>query len=112
LLDYLPVDKEFQEDIMRQKRDEYSALVQHFFGDFTAATVQNMLKEAKKKTADQDAPALSNFNEFERKNFKQIKIDVQRTQPTLEAFRAPQVQAMMIRVLFIWAVQHKTIGYV
>ena len=56
------------------------------------------------KAKDQDAPALSNFDEFERKNFKQIKIDVQRTQPTLEAFRAPQVQAMMIRVLFIWAV--------
>ena len=63
-----------------------------------------MLKEAKMKAKDQDAPALSNFDEFERKNFKQIKIDVQRTQPTLEAFRAPQVQAMMIRVLFIWAV--------
>ena len=90
LLDYLPIDKDFQDAILKQKREEYNALVLHYFGDFTAGTVQNMLKEAKQsKMKDQDAPAFANFNEFERKNFKQIKIDVQRTQPTLEAFRAP-----------------------
>lgn len=30
----------------------------------------------------------------------------------MEAFRAPQVQSMMIRILFIWAVRHPASGYV
>ena len=116
---------------MQRKREEYYEIVRNYFGDFTVNSVQNLLQQDRKsmdgsdksplKSDDEDATGLApsklssasiSLSEFEKKNFKQIKIDVLRTQPSMEAFRAPQVQSMMIRILFIWAVRHPASGYV
>jgi len=48
----------------------------------------------------------------EIKNFKQIKIDVYRTQPKIKIFASQLFQTMMIRLLFIWSMRSPATDYV
>lgn len=48
---------------------------------------------------------------FEEINYKQIIIDVKRTNPG-EAFASKIVKDMLTRTLFVWAFKHPTCGYV
>lgn len=45
-------------------------------------------------------------------NFRQIKIDVIRTQPEVNLFSLQPLQTMMIRILFIWSMRHPASAYV
>lgn len=49
---------------------------------------------------------------YEIKNFKQIKIDVHRTQPEVNLFASQPIQCMMIRILFVWSMRHPASAYV
>ena len=44
--------------------------------------------------------------------FRQIHIDIPRTHPGIELFQLRQVQEMLERLLFIWAIRHPASGYV
>lgn len=49
---------------------------------------------------------------YETKNFKQIKIDVYRTQPEVKLFASQVVQTMLIRLLFVWSMRNPASAYV
>jgi hypothetical protein len=96
----MPIDtsEEFRQETLRRKREEYKEMVRNYFGDFSLLSIQE--------------PKLKNLSDFEKKNFKQIKIDVLRTQPDLAVFSTPHMQSMMTRILFIWAIRHPACAYV
>lgn len=48
---------------------------------------------------------------YENKNFKQIKLDVFRTNP-IKLFSTSVLQTMMIRLLFVWSMRNPASGYV
>ena len=49
---------------------------------------------------------------YETKNFKQIKIDVYRTQPEVKLFASQLMQTMLIRLLFVWSMRNPASAYV
>ena len=51
-------------------------------------------------------------NECEKKIFKLIIDDVNRTLPESELFKHPYIKEIMIRILYIWNVRHPASGYV
>lgn len=52
------------------------------------------------------------MSNYEVKNFKQIRIDVYRTQPEVQLFASQPLQTMMIRILFVWSMRHPASAYV
>jgi len=84
LLDYLPIDKEFRTEMLSRKREEYNEIVKNYFGDFSHSSVNDLLQ------SENDSKSIK-LSDFEKKNFKQIKIDVLRTQPDLPVFQSPQM---------------------
>lgn len=71
--------------------------------------MQDLLSQDSKNSA---GAAKINLSDFEKRNLKQIKIDVLRTQPEIGVFKSDQMQGMMTRILFSWAVRHPASGYV
>jgi hypothetical protein len=45
-------------------------------------------------------------SETELKIFRQIQIDVPRTNPNVALFQQPEVQKLLERILYIWAIRH------
>ena len=45
-------------------------------------------------------------------DMKQIEDDIPRTQSTIPIFKTPEVQEMLSRILYIWAIRHPSSGYV
>lgn len=76
ILDYIPVDSELHTDTLERKREEYSVLAQHYFGTTNITDTVDQLAERVE----------SMFTTYEIKQFKQIKIDVHRTQPEVKLF--------------------------
>ena len=75
LSDYIPIDQEIKDDTVRRKREEYIGIVRHYFEGATMdTTVQDL------------ADKIEDMSSYETLNFKQIKIDVYRTQPEVELF--------------------------
>lgn len=75
LSDYIPIDQEIKDDTVARKREEYIGMVRHYFEGATMdTTVQNL------------ADKIEDMSSYETLNFKQIKIDVYRTQPEVELF--------------------------
>lgn len=64
------------------------------------------------ETVEDLAQKISDMSAFEIKNFKQIKIDVYRTQPDIKFVASQLFQTMMIRLLFVWSMQNPTTAYV
>lgn len=110
LLDYTPIDTGQLESTLERKRQEYYDIVNKYFGDFDNTSVANLVQDGQSKPVHRHK--LLSLSEFEKKNFKQIKIDVLRTQPDLKVFACEQMQSMLIRILFTWAVRHPASGYV
>jgi TBC1 domain family member 2 len=52
------------------------------------------------------------MSQYEVKTFKQIKMDVHRTQPEIKLFASQSLQVILIRILFIWSMNHPASGYV
>lgn len=101
LSDYIPIDQEIKEDTLQRKREEYNGIVKHYFED---AKMDSTVQELADKIQD--------MSSYETLNFKQIKIDVYRTQPEVELFSSQQLQTMLIRILFAWTMRHPASAYV
>lgn len=90
-----------REDTLARKREEYTDLVSHYFGKCSPEdTIDMLLKK------------VSDMSSYEMQNFRQIKIDVIRTQPEVNLFSLQCLQTMMIRILFIWSMRHPASAYV
>jgi hypothetical protein len=79
LLDYTPIDTGQLDSTLERKRQEYYSIVKNYFGDFQNSSVENLVPHDGKSSKSN----VVNLSEFEKKNFKQIKIDVLRTQPDI-----------------------------
>ena len=101
LSDYVPTDQEVVDSTLKRKRGEYIDLVKHYFND-----------AAPQDTVEQLAEKINDMSSYENTNFKQIRIDVIRTQPEVELFSKQCIQTMMIRILFIWSMRHPASAYV
>jgi len=82
----LPTARERRSTTLTKKRNEYWKLVDRYF----KLRVEDNHKET----------------------YHQIKIDIPRTNPSIELYQQPKIQELMERVLFIWAIRHPASGYV
>ncbi|KAH3744942.1 GTPase-activating protein [Pelomyxa schiedti] len=87
LLGYLPANKEWREEKLRNKRLEYHDAVR------------------------------ANYYQTDRSNAEesilhQIRMDLPRTCPGTAIFRDPTVEHTLERILYIWALRHSASGYV
>ncbi|TNV87202.1 hypothetical protein FGO68_gene13070 [Halteria grandinella] len=99
LLDYLPNDQEILAETLSRKREEYTDMVEHYFGGISYDNQQDLFKKRE-------------MSPYEVKSIKQIRIDVYRTQPEVKLFSTQPIQIMMIRILFTWTMRHPASGYV
>ena len=80
LSDYIPIDQEIADDTLGRKREEYIGMVRHYF---EGATIETTVQDLANKVED--------MSSYETLNFKQIKIDVYRTQPEVDLFSSQQM---------------------
>ncbi|KAM9750722.1 TBC1 domain family member 22B isoform 2-T2 [Menidia menidia] len=83
---YLPANKERQELVLRRKREEYFGFIEQYYHSRT--------------------------DEHYKDTYRQIHIDIPRTNPLIPLFQQPAVQEVFERILFIWAIRHPASGYV
>jgi hypothetical protein len=89
LLDYLPTNSERREMSLSRKRKEYNDWVNELYN----------LPDA-------------NRSDYERAVYRQIHIDIPRTNPTIPLFQHPKIQQLLERILYIWSIRHPASGYV
>jgi len=89
LLGYLPANADRRESTLQRKRKEYFDCIPQYY----------------------DIPE-GDRTETEGRIFRQIQIDVPRTNPNVTLFQQPLVQQLMERILYIWAIRHPASGYV
>ena len=82
-------------DEITSKRDDYAELRRRFLPNFLAHDVAEQLRQAAVNTA------------LER----EIRKDLNRTQGNDKFFREPAVQAVLMRILVVYAREHEDIGY-
>lgn len=82
----LPTSRERRSATLTKKRNEYWKLVDRYF----KLSVEDSHKDT----------------------YHQIKIDIPRTNPSIGLYQQTQIQELMERVLFIWAIRHPASGYV
>ncbi len=63
------------QETLTRKREEYTDMVEHYFGVVSIENVQDIISKKEMST-------------YEKKSIKQIKIDVYRTQPEVKIFSA------------------------
>ncbi|KAI4885341.1 hypothetical protein NFI96_015578 [Prochilodus magdalenae] len=83
---YLPANMERRELVLRRKREEYFGFIEQYYHSRT--------------------------DEHHRDTYRQIHIDIPRTNPLIPLFQQPLVQEVFERILFIWAIRHPASGYV
>ncbi|XP_062316401.1 TBC1 domain family member 22B isoform X1 [Osmerus eperlanus] len=83
---YLPANMERRELVLRRKRDEYFGFIEQYYHSCT--------------------------DDNYRDTYRQIHIDIPRTNPLIPLFQQPAVQEVFERILFIWAIRHPASGYV
>lgn len=66
LLDYQPADQEMAIETLSRKREEYTDMIEHYFGIIGFDSVQELMTKKE-------------MSQYEKKSMKQIKIDVYRT---------------------------------
>ena len=71
--------------MLTRKREEYFQIVKNYFGDFSNEAVQELLNQDNK---NQISSAKIQLSDFEKRNLKQVKIDVLRTQPEIAVFKS------------------------
>jgi len=89
LLGYLPANADRRGATLDRKRKEYYDFIPQYY------TIDDELR-----------------TDSERKIFKQIQIDVPRTNPNLSLFQQQIMQDILQRILYIWAIRHPASGYV
>lgn len=100
LCSLLPPNQEFWDVTLSRKREDYIECSRTHFPNLTyCEDVEecNLISEEMSK--------------YEEKNFRQILIDVKRTNPG-EAFSSKIAKDMLTRILFVWAFKHPASGYV
>lgn len=83
---YLPANKERRELVLQRKREEYFGFIEQYYHSRT--------------------------DEHYKDTYRQIHIDIPRTNPLIPLFQQPAVQEVFERILFIWAIRHPASGYV
>ncbi|KAM4711785.1 TBC1 domain family member 22A isoform 1-T1 [Anableps anableps] len=83
---YLPANAERRESILQRKRQEYFGFIQQYYD--------------------------SRNDEHHQDTYRQIHIDIPRTNPLIPLFQQASVQEIFERILFIWAIRHPASGYV
>ncbi|XP_048410182.1 TBC1 domain family member 22A isoform X2 [Stegostoma tigrinum] len=83
---YLPANAERRESTLQRKRAEYFAFIEQYYD--------------------------SRNDEHHQDTYRQIHIDIPRTNPLIPLFQQASVQKIFERVLFIWAIRHPASGYV
>ncbi|XP_020514352.1 TBC1 domain family member 22B isoform X1 [Labrus bergylta] len=83
---YLPANKERREHVLQRKREEYFGFIEQYYHSRT--------------------------DEHFKDTYRQIHIDIPRTNPLIPLFQQPAVQEVFERILFIWAIRHPASGYV
>ncbi|XP_052460780.1 TBC1 domain family member 22B isoform X2 [Carassius gibelio] len=83
---YLPANRERRDLVLQRKREEYYAFIEQYYHSRT--------------------------DENHRDTYRQIHIDIPRTNPLIPLFQQPLVQEVFERILFIWAIRHPASGYV
>ncbi|XP_054647033.1 TBC1 domain family member 22B isoform X1 [Dunckerocampus dactyliophorus] len=83
---YLPANKERRELVLKRKREEYFGFIVQYYHSRT--------------------------DEHYKDTYRQIHIDIPRTNPLIPLFQQPVVQEVFERILFIWAIRHPASGYV
>ncbi|XP_077357110.1 TBC1 domain family member 22A isoform X1 [Festucalex cinctus] len=83
---YLPANAERRENVLQRKRQEYFGFIQQYYD--------------------------SRNDEHHQDTYRQIHIDIPRTNPLIPLFQQASVQEIFERILFIWAIRHPASGYV
>ncbi|XP_055788550.1 TBC1 domain family member 22B-like isoform X2 [Salvelinus fontinalis] len=83
---YLPANMERRDLVLKRKRDEYFGFIEQYYHSRTDETYKD--------------------------TYRQIHIDIPRTNPLIPLFQQPAVQEVFERILFIWAIRHPASGYV
>ncbi|XP_041113463.1 TBC1 domain family member 22B-like [Polyodon spathula] len=83
---YLPANVERRESTLQRKRQEYFGFIEQYY-------------ESRNEEHHQDT-------------YRQIHIDIPRTNPLIPLFQQASVQEIFERILFIWAIRHPASGYV
>ncbi|XP_068160663.1 TBC1 domain family member 22B isoform X2 [Antennarius striatus] len=83
---YLPANKDRRELVLKRKREEYFGFIEQYYHSRT--------------------------DEHHKDTYRQIHIDIPRTNPLIPLFQQPVVQEVFERILFIWAIRHPASGYV
>ncbi|XP_062854580.1 TBC1 domain family member 22B isoform X2 [Trichomycterus rosablanca] len=83
---YLPANMERREQVLQRKREEYFGFIEQYYHSRT--------------------------DENHSDTYRQIHIDIPRTNPLIPLFQQALVQEVFERILFIWAIRHPASGYV
>ncbi|XP_034381847.1 TBC1 domain family member 22A isoform X3 [Cyclopterus lumpus] len=83
---YIPANAERRESVLQRKRQEYFGFIQQYYD--------------------------SRNDENHQDTYRQIHIDIPRTNPLIPLFQQASVQEIFERILFIWAIRHPASGYV
>uniref|UniRef100_A0AAY5EF59 Rab-GAP TBC domain-containing protein n=1 Tax=Electrophorus electricus TaxID=8005 RepID=A0AAY5EF59_ELEEL len=83
---YLPANAERRASTLQRKRQEYFGFIEQYYD--------------------------SRNDEHHQDTYRQIHIDIPRTNPLIPLFQQASVQEIFERILFIWAIRHPASGYV
>lgn len=83
---YLPVNIDRRQSVLDRKRQEYYNLLKQYYD--------------------------TRHEDIYQDTFRQIHIDIPRTNPLIPLFQQPAVQESFERILYIWAIRHPASGYV
>ncbi|XP_063095027.1 TBC1 domain family member 22B isoform X6 [Cavia porcellus] len=81
---YLPANMERRKLTLQRKREEYFGFIEQYYD--------------------------SRNEEHHQDTYRQIHIDIPRTNPLIPLFQQPLVQEIFERILFIWAIRHPASG--
>ena len=83
---YLPPSIDRRQATLERKQAEYHGFVERYYS--------------------------TRFDDLHQETFRQIHIDIPRTNPLIPIFQQQVVQELFERILFIWAIRHPASGYV
>ena len=83
---YLPVSIDRRQSTLQQKRSQYHSFVNQYYP--------------------------TRFEDIHEETFRQIHVDIPRTNPLIPFFQQDVVIQLFERVLYIWAIRHPASGYV
>ncbi|KAK7529117.1 rab-GTPase-TBC domain-containing protein [Phyllosticta paracitricarpa] len=109
LLGYLPANSERRVATLERKRKEYSEAVDHHFpGRKKGQGIVRPSSVSASGTRGRggDGPG------GDKDDWRQISIDVPRTNPHLELYSYEATQRSLEHILYIWAIRHPASGYV